>query len=218
MDIKLFDQIPLFEKLNDDERENIASRFVLRRHLKNTVMINEGDDSRSFYVIIAGQVKVYLTDESGKEVVLNIQNAGEYFGEVALLDEGPRSASVITTQASQFAILNQQAFIDCITENPQISLKVMQGLTSRLRALSDNVRSLALMDVYGRVARLLLELAVEQEGKKVITGKLTQNDIADRIGASSKMVGRIMQELKKGGYIQKDGKQLLIAKPLPPAW
>ena len=112
MDIKLFDQIPLFEKLNDDERENIASRFVLRRHLKNTVMINEGDDSRSFYVIIAGQVKVYLTDESGKEVVLNIQNAGEYFGEVALLDEGPRSASVITTQASQFAILNNQAFID----------------------------------------------------------------------------------------------------------
>ena len=218
MDIKLFDQIPLFEKLNDDERENLASRFVLRRHLKNTVMINEGDDSRTFYVIITGQVKVYLTDESGKEVVLNIQNAGEYFGEVALLDEGPRSASVITTQASQFAILNQQAFIDCITENPQISLKVMQGLTSRLRALSDNVRSLALMDVYGRVARLLLELAVEQEGKKVITGKLTQNDIADRVGASSKMVGRIMQELKKGGYIQKDGKQLLIAKPLPPAW
>jgi CRP/FNR family cyclic AMP-dependent transcriptional regulator len=218
MDIKIFDQIPLFEKLDDEERSNIAERFVLRHHPKSTIVINEGDDSRSFYVIIEGQVKVYLTDEHGKEVVLNIQDAGEYFGEVALLDDGLRSASVVTTQASQFAVLNQQAFNECVTENPQISLKVMQGLTRRLRALSDNVRSLALMDVYGRVARLLLELAVEQGDRKVIADKLTQGDIADRIGASSKMVGRIMQDLKKGGYIEKDGKQLVITKPLPPAW
>jgi CRP/FNR family cyclic AMP-dependent transcriptional regulator len=218
MDIKIFDQIPLFEKLDDEERSNIAERFVLRHHPKSTIVINEGDDSRSFYVIIEGQVKVYLTDEHGKEVVLNIQDAGEYFGEVALLDDGLRSASVVTTQASQFAVLNQQAFTECVTENPQISLKVMQGLTHRLRALSDNVRSLALMDVYGRVARLLLELAVEQGDRKVIADKLTQGDIADRIGASSKMVGRIMQDLKKGGYIEKDGKQLVITKPLPPAW
>ena len=218
MDIKIFDQIPLFEKLNNEERENIASRFALRRHPKNTVVINEGDDSRSFYVIIEGQVKVFLTDENGKEVILNTQGAGEYFGEVALLDEGLRSASVITTQPGQFAVLNQQAFTECISDNPQISLKIMQGLTQRLRALSDNVRSLALMDVYGRVARLLLEEAVDQDDVKVIQNKLTQNDIAARIGASPKMVGRIMQDLKKGGYIHKDDKHLVIAKPLPPAW
>jgi len=218
MDVKLFNRIPLFEKLDSDEREKLASRFVLRHHPKNTVIINEGDDSRSFYVIIEGQVKVYLTDENGKEIVLNKQDAGEYFGEVALLDEGLRSASVITTQQSQFAVLNQQAFSECISDNPQISLKIMQGLTQRLRALSDNVRSLALMDVYGRVARLLLDEAVEHDSIKVIENKLTQNDIAARVGASSKMVGRIMQDLKKGGYIRKDEKRLVIAKPLPPAW
>ena len=218
MDIKLFDQIPLFEKLNDDERKNVASRFALRHHPKNTIVINKDDDSRTFYVILKGQVKVYMSDESGREILLNIQKAGEYFGEVALLDEGLRSASVITTQDCQFAVLNRQAFIECISENPQISLKVMQGLTSRLRALSDNVRNLALMDVYGRVANLLLELATEQDDRQVITDKLTQNDIAERVGASSKMVGRIMQNLKKGGYIQKDGKRLIIAKPLPHAW
>jgi CRP/FNR family cyclic AMP-dependent transcriptional regulator len=94
----------------------------------------------------------------------------------------------------------------------------MQGLARRLRALSENVRSLALMDVYGRVARLLLDLAVDQEGNRVIEEKLTQNDIAARIGASSKMVGRIMQDLKKGGYVRKKDKQLIIARPLPPAW
>ena len=94
----------------------------------------------------------------------------------------------------------------------------MQGLAQRLRALSDDVRSLALMDVYGRVARLLLELAVEKDGLNIIENKLTQNDIANRIGASPKMVGRIIQELKKGGYVRKDGTSLIIVKQLPRAW
>jgi CRP/FNR family cyclic AMP-dependent transcriptional regulator len=218
MDINLFDQIPLFEKLNDAERIKLAELFVLRRHPKNTIVINEGDDSRSFYVILEGETKVSLTDEQGKEVVLNIQGTGDYFGEIALLDDGLRSALVITTQPSQFAVLNRQDFIDCVTDSPQISLKIMQGLTRRLRALSDNVRSLALMDVYGRVAHLLLELAVDSDGNKVIENKLTQNDIADRVGASSKMVGRIMRELEKGGYVLKDEKRLIIVKRLPAAW
>ena len=218
MDIKLFDQIPLFEKLDADERKNIADRFILRSFPKNTVVISEGDDSRSFYFILEGETKVYLTDEHGKEVVLNTQGAGEYFGDIALLDEGLRSASVITTHACKFAVLNFPSFTECIIDNPQISLKIMQGLAQRLRALSDDVRSLALMDVYGRVARLLLELAVERDGLHIIENKLTQNDIANRVAASPKMVGRILQELKKGGYVRKEGKSLVLVKQLPPAW
>jgi len=218
MDTDIFDQIPLFESLGKDERDSLARRFTLRHHPKNSIIINEGDDTSSFYIILKGRVKVYLTDDNGKEIILSIQGEGEYLGEVALLDEGPRSASVTTTEDSRFAVLNRQSFIDCITENPQLSLKVMQGLTRRLRALSENVRSLALMDVYGRVARLLLDLAVDQGDDKVIEDRLTQNDIAARIGASPKMVGRIMQDLKKGGYVRKKGKHLVIARPLPPAW
>ena len=163
-------------------------------------------------------MKVYLTDDNGKEVVLNIQGEGEYLGEVALLDQGPRSASVLTLEDCRFAVLNRQSFIDCISEKPQLSQKIMQGLTHRLRALSENVRSLALMDVYGRIARLLLELAVDREGENLIEDKLTQTDIAARIGASPKMVGRIMQDLKNGGYVRKQGKHLVIAKSLPSAW
>ncbi len=204
--------------MSDDDRSTLSSRFVQRRHPKNAVIINEGDDTNSLYVILDGQVKVYLTDEAGREIVLNTQGSGEYFGEVALLDEGPRSASVITLTDCQFAVLNRQAFLDCIAENPLISLKIMQVLTRRLRVLSENIRSLALMDVYGRVARLLLELAVVRDDEQVIEGRLTQNDIASRIGASPKMVGRIMQDLKKGGYIRKDGPRLLLTKPLPAAW
>jgi CRP/FNR family cyclic AMP-dependent transcriptional regulator len=218
MDTDIFDQVPLFENLSEDERNSLASRFIVRHHPKNSVIINEGDDTSSFYIILKGRVKVYLTDDNGKEVVLNIQGRGEYLGEVALLDESPRSASVLTMEDSQFAVLNRQSFIECISESPQLSLKVMQGLTRRLRALSENVRSLALMDVYGRMARLLLELAVDRDGDRVIEDRLTQNDIAARIGASPKMVGRIMQDLKKGGYVRKKGKHLIIANSLPPAW
>jgi CRP/FNR family cyclic AMP-dependent transcriptional regulator len=218
MDTDIFDQVPLFENLSEDERNSLASRFIVRHHPKNSVIINEGDDTSSFYIILKGRVKVYLTDDNGKEVVLNIQGQGEYLGEVALLDESPRSASVLTMEDSQFAVLNRQSFIECISESPQLSLKVMQGLTRRLRALSENVRSLALMDVYGRMARLLLELAVDRDGDRVIEDRLTQNDIAARIGASPKMVGRIMQDLKKGGYVRKKGKHLIIANSLPPAW
>jgi CRP/FNR family cyclic AMP-dependent transcriptional regulator len=218
MDIDIFDQVPLFENLSEDERHNLASRFIVRHHPKNSVIINEGDDTSSFYIILKGRVKIYLTDDNGKEVVLNIQGEGEYLGEVALLDESPRSASVLTMEDCRFAVLNRQSFIECIGESPQLSLKVMQGLTRRLRALSENVRSLALMDVYGRMARLLLELAVDRDGDRVIEDRLTQNDIAARIGASPKMVGRIMQDLKKGGYVRKKGKHLIIASSLPPAW
>lgn len=218
MDTSIFDRVPLFENLSEDERNSLASRFIIRHHPKNSIIINEGDDTNSFYIILKGRVRVYLNDDNGKEVVLNIQGEGEYLGEVALLDESPRSASVLTMEDSQFGVLKRQSFIECISENPRLSLKVMQGLTRRLRALSENVRSLALMDVYGRMARLLLELAVDREGDMVIEDKLTQNDIAARIGASPKMVGRIMKDLKKGGYVRKKGKHLIIANTLPPAW
>jgi len=218
MDTQIFDQLPLFEALDQSQRETLARHFVLRHFPKNTIVIHEGDDTNSLYVVLEGKVKVYLADEAGKEVVLNTQGAGEYFGEVSLLDDGPRSASVITTEECQLAVLMKQDFIDCLTENPQMSFKIIQGLTHRLRALSENVRSLALMDVYGRVARLLLELAEEQGDSKIIPLKLTHNDIAARVGASPKMVSRIMQELKKGGYVRKVDGQLIINRPLPAAW
>jgi CRP/FNR family cyclic AMP-dependent transcriptional regulator len=219
MDSDLFGKMPLFKELNPEERQALASHFVLRRHPKNTVVIHEGDDTDSLYVILEGRVKVYLDDEAGKEVVLNIEGPGEYFGEVALFDEGPRSASVMTLEDCHFAVLMRQEFISCLTEHPRLAFSIIQGLTRRLRALSENVRSLALMDVYGRVARLLMELASEQNnGRWVIRERLTHHDLANRIGASSKMVSRIMQDLIKGGYIRKEAQQIIIEHHLPPAW
>ena len=218
MDTRIFDQVPLFDSLSQGERDVLSRHFVLRRYPKHSVVINEGDDSQSLYIILSGRVKVYLSDANGKEVILNIQQAGEYFGEISLMDDGPRSASVMTEEACQFAVLMKQEFLSCISENPNVALNIIRGLTKRLRSLSENVRNLALVDVYGRVSSLLTELAVERDGMQVIEGKLTQNDITAQIGASPKIIKRIMVDLKGSGYVSKSAIGLVLNKPLPGVW
>ncbi len=218
IDKNILRKIKLFESINDLELEALSKHFVFRKFPKNSVIINEGDTASSMYIILDGRVKVYLNDEHGKEVTLNIQEPGDYFGEVSLFDDGKRSASIMTLEKCQFALLEKQEFIKCMGSNPQLALTIIKGLTFRLRVLSENVRNLALLDVYGRVTRTLIELATERDGKQVITEKLTQIDLASRVGASPKMVSRILKDLKTGGYISKHGQHLVINKSLPPAW
>ena len=210
--------IALFSGFSDADMKAISSLAVTRTFPKNTMVICEGDRSDSLYLILSGKVKVFLADEEGKEVTLNIQTEGEYFGELAILDEAPRSASVMTTEDTKLAILSKSAFDKCMEEHPAMAIAVMRGLARRLRELTENVRSLALMDVYGRVARLLLEMAEESENKKVIKQRLTQRDIASMVGASREMVSRILRDLSVGGYITVENKIITINERLPAAW
>ena len=214
----MLNNIPLFEGLSDEDLKAISSHAVTKTYARNTVIINEGDESDSLYVILAGRVKVFLSDEEGKEVILNTQEAGDYFGELALIDEAPRSASVMTLDDSKMSIVSKRDFEGCLTSHPQIALRVIKGLTKRLRNLTDNVKSLALMDVYGRVARTLLSLATEEDGKLVVNQRLTQRDIASMVGASREMVSRILKDLSVGGYITVDKKSITINEKLPSAW
>jgi CRP/FNR family cyclic AMP-dependent transcriptional regulator len=142
---------------------------------------------------------------------------GEYFGEM-VLDEGPRSASVMTVEPSKFLVISKADFRKFLSANPDFAMKLINRLMRRVRALTDNVGSLALLDVYGRVARLLLEMSTEQGGKHVVSERLTQKDIADRVGASREMVSRIFKDLVAGGYIQVDDRVITINKDLPPRW
>lgn len=210
--------IALFSGFSDTDMEAISALAVTRSFPKNTLIICEGDRSDSLYLILSGKVKVFLSDEEGKEVTLNIQGEGEYFGELAILDEAPRSASVMTLEETRLAILSKSAFDQCMQDHPAMALTVMRGLARRLRELSENVRSLALMDVYGRVARLLLEMAEKSDDKKVIPQRLTQRDIASMVGASREMVSRILRDLTIGGYITVENKIITIKERLPAAW
>jgi CRP/FNR family cyclic AMP-dependent transcriptional regulator len=203
--------------LESHELEALSAHAAVQAYPKGTVIINEGDRSDSIFIITAGRVKVFLHGRDGREVVLNVHGPGEYFGEM-VLDEGPRSASVMTLETSKFLVISKADFRRFLSVNPEFAMKLINRLMGRVRALTENVGSLALLDVYGRVARLLLELAVERDGKLEVGERLTQRDIADRVGASREMVSRIFKDLVAGGYVEVEDRLIRINRDLPPRW
>ena len=210
--------IPLFSVLADEELNAISRLAVTRNYPKNSVIINEGDHTDSLYVILSGKVKIFLTDDQQKEVIVAIQREGDYFGELALLDEAPRSASVMTMEPCSLLIVSRGALERHLASDPKLAISLMRGLAARLRATTENVKSLALLDVYGRIARTLLQFAKEQDGHHVIDDRLTHQDLANMVGASREMVSRIMKDLARGGYIKTEGKRITIKEKLPPGW
>ncbi len=207
----------LFSGLDEDALATLASRAVTRSYPKNTVVVSEHDDTDSFYIIRSGKVKVYVSDEDGREVVLGVEGPGEYFGEM-VLDGGPRSASVMTIEPTALSVIPKREFRELLRANPDFALHLIQKLIKRARVLTENVKSLALLDVYGRVARLLLSLAVERDGRLVIAERLTQQDIASRVGASREMISRIFKDLTAGGYITVEDRHITVNKKPPRRW
>jgi CRP/FNR family cyclic AMP-dependent transcriptional regulator len=197
--------------------EKIAAVATVRTFSKRAIIVTEGDETDSLYVVLSGKARVFVADDKGREVQLNQLGAGEYFGEVTL-DGGPRSASVMAIEDTRCAIVKRGEFTPFLEAHPELALHIVRKLAHRVRELTENVRSLALMDVYGRVARLLLELAEEKEGKLVIDEALTHRDIAARVGASREMISRIFSDLAEGGYVRREDGHLIIARKPPPRW
>lgn len=207
-----------FPKINQEELAIVASYGTSRTYAKNTILVSEGDPSEMFYLILKGQVKVFISDEKGKELLLNLQGPGEYFGEIAIIDKAPRSASVMTMEACEIAVVSKQGFERCIAEHPELAMVLIRNLVKCVRSLTDQVKGLALLDVYGRIAHTLTGLAKEQLGEQVIEQRLTHQDIANMVGASREMVSRILKDLSTGGYIRIEDRKIIIAKPFPASW
>ena len=186
-----------------------------RSYPKNAVILNEGDPSNFLYLINSGRLKVYLSDEQGHEIVLNIMGPGEYFGEMALIDNHARSASVMTLEGSQLTLISKEDFNQYLADNPELATSLIHDLIGKLRHATKKIGSLALMDVYGRVANTLLQLATDQDGRLVVEKKLTHQEIANMVGASREMVSRIMHDLAEGGYISFDGKKRIVLNEKP---
>jgi len=211
------EEITLFKGMTKEDIDSIAASTVIRQFPKNTVIVSQGDETDSFYVIMEGKVDVYLKNDKGKEIIINTLGAGEAFGELAPLGKIPRQASIITTEDSTFGVISRQVFMDTLLTKPTVSMQIIDLLVHRIRDLTEEVSSLALEDVYNRVVRVLYKHA-EEVGEKLVTEKLTQQDIASRVGATREMVHRILKELKTGGYISIEGKHITIEKKLPPGW
>jgi len=205
------------EVLPDTLLAAIAQRAPSRTYLRNAIILSEGDDSDTLYVLLAGRAKVFVADEHGHELQLNQIGPGEYFGDVTL-DGGPRSASVMALEPCRCAVLKSAELARFTCDHPEFALHLTRKLAHRVRALTSSVRDLALMDVYGRVARLLLDLADEVDGQLVIKEKLTQKDIAQRVGASREMISRIFSDLSAGGYVRKENGRLVIVRKPPAHW
>jgi CRP/FNR family transcriptional regulator, cyclic AMP receptor protein len=211
-------KIPIFSQLSDDALRSLASHATIKTYPKNTIVINEGDDTASFHFILSGTVRVYLSDENGKELTLSVDGPGKYFGELALLDDAPRSASVITCEKATCGIISKAEFKAWLNNNPNAPFGIINGLVSKVRTLTDKVRALALSDVYGRLVIELQNMAEDSDDKRIIENRPTQQDLANMIGASREMVSKIFKELIKGDYITIDGKRLIINKKLPSSW
>ncbi|MCC7218906.1 MAG: Crp/Fnr family transcriptional regulator [Burkholderiales bacterium] len=203
--------------LEQETLRAIAASGVVRQFPKQTILIHEGDVGDSLYVILAGRVKVYASNAAGREVVLNFHGPGEYVGEMSL-DGAPRSASVITVEPTTCAIVNRAQFRDFLAANPDFAQHLIRTLIRRARSATENVKSLALSDVYGRLVRLVNALAVDVGGRLTVREKLTHQDIADRVGASRDMIGKLLKDLVAGGYLLVEDRQITILKKLPPGW
>ena len=203
--------------LPDELLAAIAARGGKKHFPANAVLVNEDDDSDSLFIILSGRVKVYGASSDGREVVYNFQGVGEYFGEMTL-DGGPRSASVMTMEPTSCIVLPGNQAREFLASHPDFLMHLIRKLIALVRRSTDQVKSLALDDVYSRVARLLNEMAVDINGQRIVPDRMTQQDIAERVGASREMVSRIFKQLTQGGYVALQGRQIVLLKKLPSGW
>jgi CRP/FNR family cyclic AMP-dependent transcriptional regulator len=194
-------RVPLFSSLTEMQLDNVAAGSARRSYPKGRTIVAEGEASQSMYILLAGRAKVQRSDSEGKEVILAVIGSGEFFGEMSLIDDAPRSASVITLEPCEFMAITKDAFKGVLMQSPETSMAVMRGLVRRLREADMKIETLALLDVYGRVARVLLDFSELVGGQRIVRNKLPRQEIAKMIGASREMVSRVMKGLEIDGYI-----------------
>jgi len=208
-------KVPLFAQLDEQTLGRLEEIAVKRAYPKNTILVNKGDVSDNLSVVLSGKLKVVIADDSGKEIIISFLGAGDYFGEIALLDGEPRSASIFTCEASQVLTIARQDFLRILKSSPELMLGLLKALARKVRLATEKLESLAFDDVYGRITKLLTVLAKPHADGWFVEERLTHQDIADMIGSSREMVSRILKALETGGYVSIEGKRITVKKKLP---
>ncbi len=196
----LIRSVPLLAHLSDEEAASIERATRERTYPKNSVIVFEGDPGDALFVVRTGQVKVVLIGEDGREVILSVLRDGDFFGEMALIDDQPRSAHVIAMESSTLLVLHRDDFFRCLENTPRIALGLLRALSRRLRSADDKIGGLVLLDVPGRIARLLLELADDSNGH-TISRSITHHTIAQMVGSSRETVSRTIRTFSERGLI-----------------
>jgi CRP/FNR family cyclic AMP-dependent transcriptional regulator len=208
-------EIPLFSRLDDKALGNLEKAAIKRAYPKNTILISKGDKSDQLFVVLKGKLKVAITDASGKEIIMSLLGAGDYFGEMAMIDGESRSATIVTTQASEVLTISRDDFHRTLMSSPELMFELLKVLARKVRIATDKLESLAFEDVYGRLVKLLIQLARPNDDEWIVEDRLTHQEIANMIGSSREMVTRILKALTSGGYISVDRKRITIKRKLP---
>ena len=221
MQIQVFDslrKISFFSAVTDEVLHELAAKAKYAKFLKNATIISEGDETTSLYVLLSGRVRVFSSFEEGREITLLTQEAGSYFGELALLTQEPRSASVITLEKTECGVIAKADFLSWLQAHPDVAITLLGVLSEKIRTLTERVKQLALSNVYERTVRELQLMARKEGEQLVIENMPTQQELANIVGASREMINKIIKGLIKGGYIAQQDKALVIVNKLPNAW
>ncbi len=211
--------VPLFESLSDQDRTELEAGMHVHHFPKSSTLVNQSDVSNNLlYIVLSGRLKVFMSNEDGREVLLDFLHEGDTFGELSLFDEQPRSASVMTVEDCKIGLFPRSYLFDCIQRNPNIAIELLKTVIKRMRNTTVQVSSLALLDVYGRIAKTLANLVKTQADGREISEPVTHQEISTMVGASREMVTRILNDLKKGGYISIENHRIEIKKRLPERW
>ena len=206
--------VPIFSELSDEDISSLAHLALRKRYPKDTVVFFENEEGDFFFTILEGRIKVTILGDDGREVILSVLGPGDFFGEMALLDNEPRSATAIAVEESELLSLHRNDFQTVLNDNRSITSALIRVLSARLRRANHQISTLALLDVYGRVARVIVDMARE-EGKRLRDGRIafrraTHQEIANRIGTTRETVTRMLKDLERQGLIRIEGREIVV--------
>ena len=199
--------------------EALAAMGVPRRYRRGALLIQEGETGDTLYIVLSGRLRAFLSGDNGKELTLGTYGPLEYVGEMSL-DGGPRSANVEASEASTCAVISRATLLAYIADHPEFALELMARLIRRARLATESARSVALIDVYGRLVRLLNQLADEPnaQGERALRERITHQELSQHLACSREMVSRLIKDLETGGYLQTRERWIWLLKPLPARW
>ncbi len=208
----MLERVPMFSNIGRRSCDALEAIGQRRQYRKNTVIISEGDETDSLYILLSGRADALRTDSSGRQLVISRFQPCDCFGEMSFLDGDPRSATIVTNTPCEVMVIPRNRFLALVADRPEMTWSIMLYLLKKLRQATQQIDDLAFLDVYGRLAHFLVK---NQDENGVISEKLTHQNIADIIGSSRETISRILSELKEGKFINKHKGRIVIQKKLP---